>query len=264
MHGKIRVTRRALPPLAESIASDPRVSEKHLSDKGFANVRRIGQGVYATISDFSKGLEAVSNGGFIIGRDAALIIEAHRTPAGAALELEALRSVTQVPVRAAIDTHFHYDHAMGNVFYGAQGIPIWAHARTGPLMVERYAHVQGKDKTSFYEPLNNRLRTAATASEQQRAQTDINAYKLQFDTIDSFAITLPTHPLEPAELPQSVDLGGIRAEIETYPGHTPGDIVIRVPEQKYRFYWRPLIQQLLPGDLRCQYEPVEYHTREIC
>ncbi len=88
MQGKIRVTQRPLPPLPEAIASDPRVSKERLADRGFANVRRIGEGVYATISDFSKGLEAVSNGGFVIGRDAALIVEAHRTPAGAAAALK--------------------------------------------------------------------------------------------------------------------------------------------------------------------------------
>jgi len=224
-----------LPALAEPIAQDPRVAETPLLDKGFAAVRKIGQGVYATISDFSKGIETLSNGGFIVGSDAALLIEGHRAPAGAAFELEALRLVSQVPVRAAVDTHYHFDHSLGNAYYGAQGIPVLAHAKTAPLMVERYANLQGQDKTPLLEPLEKRLRDAADESERQRAQGDLNAYKLIFATIDSTIVALPSQPLDPAKLPLMLDLGGVKAVIETYPGHTPTDVVIRVPEQNIVF-----------------------------
>lgn len=224
-----------LPALAEAIAQDPRVAATPLLDKGFATVRKIGEGVYATISDFSKGLETLSNGGFIVGSDAALLIEGHRAPAGAAFELEALRRVSPVPVRAALDTHYHFDHSLGNAFYGAQGIPVWAHAKTAPLMVERYASLQGVDKAPLLEPVEKRLREAATDSDRQRAQSDVNAFTLIFSTIDSTVISLPSHPLDPTKLPLTVDLGGIKAVIETYPGHTPTDLVVRVPEQNVVF-----------------------------
>ena len=71
-----------LPALAEAIQQDTRVAAQPLVDKGFAAVRKIGAEVYATISDFSKGLDTVSNGGFIIGREAALLIEGFRAPSG--------------------------------------------------------------------------------------------------------------------------------------------------------------------------------------
>ena len=41
-------------PFAD-VADDARVSEAPLVDKGFASVRKIGNGLYATISDRSKG-----------------------------------------------------------------------------------------------------------------------------------------------------------------------------------------------------------------
>ncbi len=63
--------RRYLPmaTLTESMAQDPRVSGQPILDKGFAATRKIGRGVYATISDFSKGLQTLSNGGFIVGSE---------------------------------------------------------------------------------------------------------------------------------------------------------------------------------------------------
>lgn len=224
-----------LPALAESVAQDPRVAVQPLVDKGFAAVRKIGPGVYATISDFSKGADTICNGGFVIGRDAALLIEGFRTPSGAAFQLEALRTVSQVPVRAAVDTHYHFDHSMGNAHYGAHGIAVWAHAKAAPLMVQNYASLQGQDKTALLEPLQKRVRDATNETERQRAQGDLSAYTLVFQTIDSTIVALPNHPLDPSKLPVALDLGGIKAAIETYPGHTPSDIIVRVPEQNIVF-----------------------------
>src|SRR5271163_2282897 len=44
-----------LPALAETVGQDSRVSSSPLVDKGFASVRKVGDGLYATISDPSKG-----------------------------------------------------------------------------------------------------------------------------------------------------------------------------------------------------------------
>jgi hypothetical protein len=51
-----------LPVLAAELASDSRVSQTPLVDKGNASVREIGNGLYATISDTSKGFETMCNG----------------------------------------------------------------------------------------------------------------------------------------------------------------------------------------------------------
>src|SRR5882672_7798915 len=76
-----------VPVLAADVAADARISEVPLVDKGFASVRKIGNGLYATISDPSKGTTTYCNGGFLVGRDAALLVEAFTTPAGASLML---------------------------------------------------------------------------------------------------------------------------------------------------------------------------------
>jgi hypothetical protein len=76
------------PALAEGIAQDKRVAATPIVDKGYASIRKIGDGVYATISDISKGFDTLSNGGFIIGRDSALMIESFHTPHVAMLQLE--------------------------------------------------------------------------------------------------------------------------------------------------------------------------------
>ena len=113
-------------PLAD-VADDARISKTPLVDKGFASVRKIGNGLYATISDWSKGNTTVCNGGFLVGRDAALLVEGFATPAGASFQIDALRMVSQAPVKGAVDTHYHLDHSIGNAFYGTRGIEVWAY-----------------------------------------------------------------------------------------------------------------------------------------
>lgn len=229
----------ALPALAENVLQDKRVMAQPLIDKGFAAVRQVGTGVYATISDITKGFTTVCNGGFVVGREASLLIEGFVGPAGAALQYDALRSVSKLPVRAALDTHYHFDHSMGNSFYGEHEIPVFAHAKTPPLMVEKYAKLQGQDKAALLASLEKRIQDAKDETERQHATSDLEAYKKIFAVVDKNMVGLPDHPLDPSKLPMTLNLGGTSAVIESYPGHTPTDIIVRVPEQNVVF----------PGDL---------------
>ena len=79
-----------LPDLAEAVAIDSRVSQTPIVDKGFASVRKVGDGLYATISDPSKGFTTVSNGGFLVGKDAVLLIEGFASAPGASFQMDAL------------------------------------------------------------------------------------------------------------------------------------------------------------------------------
>ena len=141
-----------LPLLAADVADDARVSKTPLVDKGFASVRKIGNGLYATISDMSKGQTTVCNGGFLVGRDAALLVEGFATPAGASFQMDALRMVSQAPVEAALDTHYHLDHSLGNAFYGTRGIEVWAHPAVARRIVDSYTPLQGADRAAALGP----------------------------------------------------------------------------------------------------------------
>ena len=220
---------------ADSITQDLRVSAMPLLDKGYASSRKIGEGVYATIADPTKGFEVLSNGGCIFGRDAALLIEGHHTPAGAAFELEALRTVSQAPVRAAIDTHYHFYHSFGNVFYGSQGFPIMAHAKCAGMMVERYASLQAGGGPALLSGYEKAVQDAKEEPGKQRAAGDLQAAQTLVNSSLHVALTLPNQPLEPAKMPMTIDLGGVKAVIEAYHGHTPTDIVVRIPEQNIAF-----------------------------
>ncbi len=220
-----------LPALAAELASDSRVSQTPLVDKGFASIRKIGNGLYATISNPSKGSQTLCNGGVLVGKDAAFLIEGFGSPAGASFQVDALRMVSQVPVLGALDTHYHFDHSMGNSFYGGNGVPLWAHALTAKRIVDSYAPLQGAEKETVLGPFERRVKDAKSETERTHAQSDLNAMTGIFGLANASVLGLPNHPLDPAKLPISIDLGGLTLVLESYPGHSGTDIVVRVPEQ---------------------------------
>src|SRR5579863_5575344 len=226
---------RPLPALAQALPNDPRIAQQPIADKGFASIRKIGNGLYALISDRSKGMQTRSNGGFLIGRDAALLVEGFQTTIGATFQLETLRTVTQVPVRAALNTHWHFDHTLGNSVYGAAGIPIWAHADAASRMTAHYPKWQAEDLATFLAPWEKRVRDAKTDSQREHAKSDIEGVTGMFVPVSQAVLALPNHPLDPAKMPMEIDLGGLTVVIEHYIGHTDTDLIFRVPDQNIVF-----------------------------
>jgi len=220
-----------LPALAEGLASDSRVSTTPLVDKGFASVRKVGNGLYATISDPSKGIQTISNGGFLVGKDSALLIEGFATAGGAAFQMDALRMVSQVSVKGALDTHYHFDHSMGNSYYGANGVPLWAHASAAKRIVDSYSPLQGADKDAVLASFEKRVKDAKSDTQRAHAQSDLNALTGIFQIANASVIGLPNRPIDPSKLPLTLDLGGLTAALESYPGHSGTDMIVRVPEQ---------------------------------
>jgi cyclase len=220
-----------LPALAETLADDPRIAKQPIADKGFASIRKIGDGLYATIADRSKGLQARCNGGFLIGRDAAILVEGFQTTTCAAFQMDTLRTVTQLPVRAAINTHWHFDHTLGNSVYGGAAIPIWAHADAASRMAAVYPKWQAEDQATFLAPWEKRVSEAKTDTQRERAKSDIEGLTSMFKPVREAVLALPNHPLDPAKMPMKIDLGGLNVVIETYIGHTDTDLIFRVPEQ---------------------------------
>ena len=221
-----------LPTLAEPLFDDPRIAKQPIADKGFASIRKIGDGLYATIADRSKGLQARCNGGFLIGREAAIMVEGFQSTTGSSFQLETLRTVTQFPVRAAINTHWHFDHTLGNSVYGGAGIPVWAHADVPARMAAVYPKWQAEDLATFLAPWEKRVSEAKTDSQREHAKSDIEGLTGMFKPVSETVLALPNHALDPAKMPIKVDLGGLTVVIEAYIGHTDTDLIFRVPEQK--------------------------------
>jgi glyoxylase-like metal-dependent hydrolase (beta-lactamase superfamily II) len=238
-----------LPVLAQALPNDPRIAQQPIADKGFALVRKIGDGAYATISDRTKGMQTRSNGGFLVGRDAALLIEGFQTPTGASFQVETLRTVTKAPIRMAINTHWHFDHTCGNSFYTASEIPVWAHAKAASYIQDKFSHWHAEDLATFLAPWNKRVSEAKTDAQREHAKSDIEGVSSLFEPVRDSVLGLPTVPLDPAKFPVNIDLGGLNVVLETYIGHTDTDLIIRVPDQNIVYTGDLLVNAQYPTNI---------------
>jgi len=177
------------------------------ADIGGTGLVRLDERVYALIAygpSSSEGLGA--NAGFIVGDEAVLVIDSRFSYSHARQLLKAVRSVTDLPVRYLVNTHYHPDHTWGNMIFRAEGAIILARPETNIAM-------------EMFSPLY--------MDYYRERKPDV------FEMIKEVELALPDSFVTD-EL--SLDLGGIEAVVTFYgPAHTAGDLTVAVPSKKIVF-----------------------------
>ena len=86
------------------------------------SLKALGHGVYAAI-DNSKG-EAGANAGFVVGDDGIAVIDTFENEAAARALLGEIRSVSKLPIKFVVNTHYHLDHVAGRENVGVGGAEV--------------------------------------------------------------------------------------------------------------------------------------------
>lgn len=148
--------------------------------------RQMADGVFGCVA----GPDAV-NLGLVVGDERVLVVDTGSSPTQGRQLRQAIGAVTDLPLAAAVVTHWHYDHAFGLAAFA--DVPTIAH-----------------------ESVTARLRSRSAAREADR---------LGLPEVD---LALPSRELVVAA---AIDLGGRRVEIAHLgPGHTDGDLVVVVSD----------------------------------
>jgi glyoxylase-like metal-dependent hydrolase (beta-lactamase superfamily II) len=113
--------------------------------------------------------------------------------------------------------------------------------------VDSYTPLQGADQAAALGPIEKRMKDAKSKVEREHAQSDLNAFAMVFQLAKTNVLTVPNRPLDPAKLPMKVELGGLTAVIESYPGHSGTDMVVRVPEQNVVYTGDLLVDAMYPA-----------------
>lgn len=133
------------------------------------------------------------NVGVIAGQQGALVVDTGSCSEQGRAIRQAAEQIAGVPVIGVVVTHAHHDHAFG--LAGFDGLPLYAHAYTAAQLADH--------STAHIEEL------AARGLQPSDLRT----------------------PTEVFNLAKTVDLGGRFVELVHYgPGHTPGDVVVLVPD----------------------------------
>ena len=192
---------------------------------------KVADGVYAAIAK-SGGL-ASGNAGFVIGEDGVLIFDTFFTPVAIEELISEIQSLTKLPIKYAINSHYHLDHTGGNQVLVARGIPIIAHDN---VMI--WQTTKNKRFLPTAEDLQKRKADAEkklseTPDDQKDKRAQLERQIRRYDAILSIKLTNPTKTFGSGTL--RLKLGKREVILATLPGHTGGDVFAYVPDAKVVF-----------------------------
>lgn len=184
-------------------------------------VTTIAQNVYSIVSP-SKGLPTPNNKGwnsnthFVVTGKGVLLFDTGSSESIGVEIKEAIKTVTNQPVRWVINSHSHADHWLGNAAFNETAVEIIA-SNKAYITMKKY----GEEDVEFYSQVTK-------------------------GTIGSTKLVFPTVLLTQG---QTRKFGGIDVEfIFSNDGHSPGDILMWLPKQKIIFGgdvlssdWMPII-----------------------
>ena len=192
---------------------------------------KVADGVYAAIAK-SGGL-ASGNAGFVIGDDGVLIFDTFFTPAAIEELIGAIEAQTKLPIKYAVNSHYHLDHTGGNQVLLSRGIPIIAHDN---VMVWQTT----KNKRFLPAPAELEKRKADAAKQLAETPEDQKDKRAQLErqirraeAMMTISLTNPTVTFGSGTL--HLHLGKREVILSTLPGHTGGDVFAYVPDANVVF-----------------------------
>ena len=209
--------------------------------ESYATVK-LADGILAFIAPDSKTPFVSGNSLAIIGNTGVLVVDSGHVPKVTRRIIEEIRKETQAPVRYVVNTHWHFDHLMGNaeyttVFPGAIVVATEAAAAQIRVQVPPYATTLSKQIGPALETIRETLRTG-----QKRDGSPISADDRAFFEVEArdFEAARPAFgdmryvpPSLTFDRELHIDLGGRDVRVMFLGrGNTAGDAVVYVPDAR--------------------------------
>lgn len=157
---------------------------------------RVANNVYI----FQSSEYAQVNAGVIVGPDMAVVIDTLAYPEETLVMREFIEQELQIPVRYVINTHFHADHAWGNMFFPE-----------ATIMASRLC----------YEAL------------EERGIPSLKEARKNNKALKNLKIVLPTIIFDEGEL--GIQVGKKTLKLFALPGHSSDNIAVLIEEDKVLF-----------------------------
>jgi cyclase len=202
-------------------------------------LRELADGVYAVLRIDPAGLMVDANSLLIVNDDDVVVVDA---PVSTPAVIAALRTLTDKPVSAVINTHWHDDHITGNAAYRAAwpDVEFIGHARMleylpGQGAKNRASMIEGApggvaDLRSCLESGTSIAGVPLTDEERASYRSDIALVEQYLAVVPGSAVVLPTTPVTD----RLVLTRGART-IEVFlpgAGHTAADLAVYLPNER--------------------------------
>src|SRR5229473_6469846 len=192
---------------------------------------KVADGVYAAIAK-SGGL-ASGNAGFVIGDDGVIVFDTFFTPAAIEELIAEIQTLTKLPIKYAVNSHYHLDHTGGNQVLVARGVPIIGHDN-----LVKWQTTKNKRFLPAPEELQRRRADASkqlgeTPEDQKDKRAPLERQIRRLDAMTAIRLTNPSVTFGSGTV--HLYLGKREVILSTLPGHTGGDVFAYVPDANVVF-----------------------------
>jgi cyclase len=201
-------------------------------------VTRLAEGVYAIRHPDAPDEFPQGNTTVIVGQREVLVVDSCYLPSTAREDIAQIGAWTDKPVRYLVNTHWHYDHTMGNGAYAAAfpGLTVIAQTETkrniagyNPHWFERYP--------KYTAGIREMLRTGQDESGKPLADDRRKELERTLPgrapVAAEFAAIVDRVPDTAFDREMAIDLGGRVVQIKHLGrGNTAGDAVVYLPAEK--------------------------------
>jgi cyclase len=223
---------RAIPVMA-SVVTFLAGSGNALAQDLF-DLQKVADGVYAALANPRTPINC--NAAVIVYDEGVLVVDTHSRPSSARALIQQIKSVTDKPVRYAVNSHFHWDHAQGNHAYPVafpKQVAIVASEATRENL-QKLGMQRVKDQIEAgpkqIADLKQRLATEKDPKAQAGLRDELRQQEEYLAEIKSLELTLPDLTFDKSLILHRRDRDIVLLFLVR--GHTSGDVVAFLPKQR--------------------------------
>jgi cyclase len=192
---------------------------------------QVKDGIYAAI--VTDGSGALGNAGIIDLGDKTLIFDTFQSPLAASDLKEAAQALTGKSVSYVVNSHWHFDHILGNQSF--KEAAIISTSKTREYIEQHVPPFLGVVKRNPQYPTLLKKEASVTNDYQKRKELLRNANDAQHvaDYIANIELTLPTVTMEQELYLYGSKRQAILIDMETC--HSDSDVVLYLPEDQVLF-----------------------------
>jgi cyclase len=197
-------------------------------------LEKVADGVYAALAKPRAPINC--NAAVVVYDEGVLVVDTHSRPSSAKGLIAQVASVTDKPVRYAVNTHFHWDHAQGNkaypVAFPRQVAIVASEATRENLRLLGMERVKGQLDAAPKQIADLRSRLAAATDEAaKRELQDLLAQQEDYlKELQSLELVLPDLTFDKSLILHRPDMDIVLLFLGR--GHTSGDVVAYLPKQR--------------------------------
>ncbi|HKP69195.1 MAG TPA: MBL fold metallo-hydrolase [Pyrinomonadaceae bacterium] len=221
-------------------AVSPLLAQKAPRPSPAFDVTKVTDGIYACVRREAPSLWFTPNNVFIVGKKEVAVVDSSISSAYASEVIDALKRITNKPVKYLINTHWHEDHIGGNRAWqkAYPGLQIVGHRSTltdYPKIgaVNRKGGVE--NGSSFVKMLRDAIDKGTDLAGQKITEEGRLGYSSDIDIVTSYLSDAADAPMMPTLLVDEklrLDLDGQTIDVMFLGrAHTAADLVVHLPKK---------------------------------